>query len=282
MREIRSVLPLRDTISNWRSNGARIAFVPTMGNLHDGHLKLVERARRSADHVVASIFVNPLQFDDGEDYSAYPRTLEHDRNELINCDVDALFLPNQGELYGKDVNATTRVEVPGLSTILCGAFRPGHFVGVTTVVAKLFNMVQPDVAVFGEKDFQQLLVIRRMVADLKFPVEIEAVPTVREPDGVAMSSRNQYLSAEERAQAPKLFHVLERVCACIVDNEGDFHSLQNEAMAELVQHGFRPEYFEIRTVTDLSPARLGDQRLVVLAAAWLGAARLIDNLQVSL
>ncbi len=208
MERIESLRDLRERVTAWRSAGARLAFVPTMGNLHAGHLTLVREARALADMVVASIFVNPLQFGAGEDLDAYPRTLEDDRRLLAGEGCDLLFTPRVDEVYPRGQAAQTRVEVPGLSDILCGARRPGHFVGVSTVVCKLFNMVQPNLALFGEKDFQQLLVIRRMVEDLAMPVEIVGVPTVRESDGLAMSSRNGYLTAEERARAPVLYRVL--------------------------------------------------------------------------
>ncbi len=208
--------PLRAQIAAWRSQGERTAFVPTMGNLHAGHLDLVRRARQLAPRVIVSIFVNPLQFGPTEDLAAYPRTLAADTRLLAQAQADLLFAPSVGEIYPQGQQGQCRVEVPGISEMLCGASRPGHFVGVATVVCKLFNMVQPDVAVFGEKDFQQLLVIRRMVADLCMPVEIVGAPTVREADGLAMSSRNGYLTTQERARAPQLFATLQASAKALV------------------------------------------------------------------
>ncbi len=199
---VQEAAALERALAPWREAG--IAFVPTMGNLHDGHLALVARARELAPRVVVSIFVNPLQFGPQEDYAAYPRTLEEDRARLAEAGVDLLFAPTVEVMYPRPLTEVTRVHVPGLSQILCGAARPGHFDGVATVVARLFNLVRPRHAVFGEKDYQQLMIIRRMVADLAFPIEIHGVPTVREPDGLAMSSRNRYLSPSERARAPRL------------------------------------------------------------------------------
>ncbi|HHJ38271.1 MAG: pantoate--beta-alanine ligase [Methylothermaceae bacteria B42] len=272
---------LRRQLDAWRCSGDTIALVPTMGNLHPGHLSLVETAKARANRVVVSIFVNPLQFGPNEDYARYPRTLEADREKLANCGVDLLFSPPVEEIYPQGSKKTTYIEVPGLSDILCGASRPGHFRGVATVVAKLFNLVQPHLAVFGEKDFQQLLVIRKMVADLNFPVEIIGAPIVREADGLAMSSRNQYLSSQERKVAPSLYQVLCETRSAIKAGEQDYYRLAKAQTAKLRQLGFDPDYFSILRAHDLGEPSPGDSPLVILTAAKLGQTRLIDNLVVS-
>jgi pantoate--beta-alanine ligase len=272
---------LRATVAAWRKGGERIAFVPTMGNLHAGHLDLIVEARHRADRVVASIFVNPMQFGEGEDFDAYPRTLEADTAKLTDAGVDLLFAPTVSAIYPSGALRQTRVEVPGLSDLLCGASRPGHFIGVATIVCKLFNMVQPDLAVFGEKDYQQLMVIRRMVTDLAFPIEIVGKSTVREADGLAMSSRNGYLSPEQRASAPLLYQALQATAKAIRAGNRDFNSLQAEAERALRQAGFRPDYYAIRRAEDLEPAAENEPSLVILAAAFLGTTRLIDNLIVA-
>lgn len=277
-----SVTELRQRIQRWREIHQRIAFVPTMGNLHAGHIALVKQARKLADRVVVSIFVNPMQFGPQEDYAAYPRTPEADRLQLAVAGADLLFMPEADEVYPGGVEAATRVEVPGLSSILDGASRPGHFTGMATVVAKLFNMVQPDVAIFGEKDYQQLLVVRRLVADLCLPIEVVGYPTVRELDGLAMSSRNQYLTKAERAQAPFLQRVLRETASALRDGDRDHMLLQRQAVDRLASGGFRPDYVEIRQAETLAPPGEGDSRFVVLGAAWLGRARLIDNVTVDL
>lgn len=269
---------LRESIARWRTGGQKIAFVPTMGNLHAGHLDLMAEARRRADRVVASIFVNPMQFGAGEDFDAYPRTLEADKSKLIDAGVDLLFAPSASIIYPKGADQQTRVEVPGISDVLCGASRPGHFVGVATVVCKLFNMVQPDLAVFGEKDFQQLMLIRRMVADLAIPIEIVGKSTVRESDGLAMSSRNGYLSVEERAKAPQLYRTLQATAAALQDGNRDYNGLEAEAEKALQDAGFRPDYYAIRRAEDLEMPQETEENLVILAAAYLGTTRLIDNL----
>jgi pantoate--beta-alanine ligase len=258
----------------------RVALVPTMGNLHQGHLALVRRAHEVADAVVVSIFVNPLQFDRREDLQAYPRTLDDD-NALLEAEgVNLVFAPPVEAIYPESMDVHTRVEVPGVSDIFCGASRPGHFVGVSTIVCKLFNMVQPDCAVFGRKDFQQLLVIRRMVQDLALPVKIIGVDTVREADGLAMSSRNNYLDAEQRSRAPVLHAALEHTAAALRQGRRDFSVLEGEAMQMIAEGGLKPDYFGIRRAADLSPPGEKDTSLVILGAAFLGLARLIDNLEV--
>lgn len=281
MMLIDDIPSLRRCLAAWRRSGRFIALVPTMGNLHAGHLALVREARRVADHTLVSIFVNPLQFGPNEDFGAYPRTLERDRELLETESTDLLFTPPVQAVYPRGSQGQTRVEIPELSNILCGASRPGHFTGVATVVCKLFNMAQPDIAIFGEKDYQQLLVIRRMVEDLCLPVEIRGLATVREPDGLAMSSRNGYLSPAERARAPALYKALCRAGERLREGlaAGEVERLGMEA---LVVEGLRPDYFSVRRASDLQPATTEDQDLVVLTATYLGAARLIDNLRVSL
>jgi pantoate--beta-alanine ligase len=270
---------LRARLDAWRRSGETVALVPTMGNLHRGHLSLVALARQHAPRTVVSVFVNPTQFGPQEDFAAYPRTPVPDAGLLAAADADVLFLPGVDEVYPDGTARATRVEVPGLSTILCGAFRPGHFAGVTSVVARLFNMVAPDVAVFGEKDFQQLVVIRRMVADLYFRVRVLGAPTVREPDGLALSSRNQYLTPAERQVAPELQATLVACAAALTAGRRDYAALEAEALARLGAMGFRPDYVAVRTLGGLQAPAAGDQGLVVLAAASLGRARLIDNVQ---
>ena len=257
----------------------KIALVPTMGNLHQGHLDLVDRARELADIVVVSIFVNPLQFEAGGDLENYPKTLQADIEKLEQAGVDMLFAPEVDEIYADDLSNTTQVIVPGISSLWCGASRAGHFEGVTTVVNKLFNLVQPDVAVFGEKDFQQLTIIRMMVADLNIPVEIVGVATRREADGLAMSSRNGYLTKEERDIAPKLRDILLNIQKIIITSDNaDYQRITDNAKKELNQNGFKTDYLAICRQSDLKLATSDDKNLVILAAAHLGKARLIDNL----
>jgi pantoate--beta-alanine ligase len=279
MKTVTTIAELRKQLADWRARGERIAFVPTMGNLHTGHLHLLIQAQRFAPHTVVSIFVNPLQFGPSEDYQSYPRSLEADSVQLAAEGLDVLFAPKVGEMYPDGTESMTRVEVPELSSILCGLTRPGHFTGVATVVTKLLNIVQPDVALFGEKDYQQLLVIRRVVADLCLPVEIVGVPTVREADGLAMSSRNAYLSDAERARAPLLYQTLLEVVERLQHGVDDFAALETEAMARLRESGFRPDYVSVRRAQDLAEPTLQDSALIVLGAAWLGKTRLIDNVK---
>lgn len=282
MRVIKTIASLRGELAEWRARGDQIALVPTLGNLHEGHLRLVKEAKGCAQRVVVSIFINPLQFDDPNDFSAYPSTFDEDRSKLSKNGVDIVFFPEVTEMYPQGMQHHTSVTVPDISDILCGAHRPGHFRGVATVVHKLLNIVQPDVALFGEKDYQQLQVIRRMVRDLALPVDIVAVPTVREPDGLALSSRNSYLTADERQQAPRLYQVLTQVKSRIEQGTSDFPALENDALAALQQGGLQPEYVSVRRAQDLAPPGSADTNLVILAAAWLGKARLIDNLQLAL
>ena len=280
MLTLHGIIELRDYVKHWRITSQKIALVPTMGNLHAGHLRLVERAQDAAEHVVVSIFVNPLQFGPNEDFKNYPRTLEADKNKLIAAGTELLFAPSIDEMYAGDREQITRVDVPGLTNILDGKFRPGHFAGMATVVTKLLNMVQPDVALFGEKDYQQLQIIRRLVDDLSQPVEIIGVPTVREVDGLAMSSRNLYLTPSERELAPQLFHTLEALAQELRDGRREFQRLESEAVRRLSTIGMRPDYVAIRAAGTLAAPDNGTANLVILAAAWLGKARLIDNIQV--
>ena len=282
MERVETVADLRRRVAAWRRAGETVALVPTMGNLHKGHLTLVGDACSLADRVVVSIFVNPTQFGPGEDFDAYPRTLDQDCAALAPLGVALVFAPTVEEMYPGGPDASTRVEVPGLSDDLCGRFRPGHFTGVATVVSRLLNMVQPDIGVFGRKDYQQFLVIRRLTTDLAFPVRIVGAPTVREPDGLAMSSRNAYLSEDERARAPQLFKELVRAAGRLQAGERDFDAICADARASLESAGFGSEYFEVRRSDDLGEPRPGDTDLVILLAARLGRARLIDNLAVQL
>ena len=270
---------LRALVADWRRKGERIAFVPTMGNLHAGHGSLVGLAAELADRVIVSIFVNPLQFGPNEDFAAYPRTPEDDRRVLESLHVDLLFAPEVADIYPRGQESTARVHVPVVEDILCGAFRPGHFMGVATVVTKLLNIVLPDVAVFGEKDYQQLLIIRRAALDLCMPVEIVGVLTMREPDGLAMSSRNRYLSAEERAIAPAIYGELERARKAIESGDADFAGIARRGEQALRQAGFRPDYFEIRDAATLDLPGQQSRDLVILTAARIGRARLIDNVR---
>lgn len=282
MRTVETVADLRYAVSKWRAAGERIALVPTMGNLHEGHLDLVRRARGLADRVVVSIFVNPLQFGENEDFAAYPRTEVDDSEKLIAVATDLLFMPAMQEVYHRPQTEQTRVEVPALSDLFCGASRAGHFVGVATVVCKLFNMAQPDVAVFGEKDYQQLLVIRQMVQDLSFPIEIHGLPTVREVDGLARSSRNGYLTDEERSLAPAIYRQLKITASQLEQGRRDFAVLEEQARSHLESEGFMPDYYAIRRAGDLAEPGPEERSLVILAAAFLGKARLIDNIQLML
>lgn len=277
MITISEVNELRSQVDAWK-RGGNVAFVPTMGNLHAGHLALVKAARELADRVVVSIFVNPMQFGVGEDFDNYPRTLERDTDLLEGEGTDLLFAPSVAAMYPKPPDQQTRVEVPGISQLLCGASRPGHFVGVATVVCKLFNMVQPDIALFGKKDFQQLMVIRRMAEDLAMPVRVVGVETLRESDGLAMSSRNGYLTSEERAIAPVLYRVLSGMKKSLQQGSDDYAGLQAEAMSELKENGFGPDYIAIRRAGDLTEPEAGESDLVILGAAFIGKARLIDNI----
>jgi pantoate--beta-alanine ligase len=276
-----TIAAVRAHVRAWRRQGLRVAFVPTMGNLHAGHVSLIEAARRHGERFVASIFVNPMQFGPNEDFAHYPRTPLEDARMLASAGCDLMFSPEVREVYPNGAERATRVEVPGLSRILCGEFRPGHFEGVSTVVAKLLHIVEPDVAVFGEKDFQQLAIIRRMVADLCMPVEVIGAPTVRDSDGLAMSSRNQYLTAQERSVAPIIYATLQAAARRLAAGDAEIASIERCGVQALEQAGFRPDYFAVREAPDLNPPSPGAHNLVVLTAVRLGKARLIDNVQVT-
>lgn len=263
----------------WRQQQETIAFVPTMGNLHAGHLSLVEKAFTLASRVVVSIFVNPLQFGAGEDFNEYPRTFEADQAQLQQLKVSAIFYPTPETMYPQGMAYHTTVQVPeDLTNILCGQSRPGHFTGVATVVAKLLQIVQPHYAIFGEKDYQQLLVIRQMVTDLLMPVDIVSMPIYREEDGLAMSSRNRYLTQKQRQSAPYLAKTLQDIKEKILSGQQDFSTVINEAKQQLIAADFTPDYVEIRHAQDLKLPAYTDRPLVILIAAWLGKTRLIDNL----
>lgn len=268
---------LRQQIRRLRMEGKRVALVPTMGNLHDGHMKLVDEAKARADVVVVSIFVNPMQFDRPEDLARYPRTLQEDCEKLNKRKVDLVFAPSVKEIYPNGTETHTYVDVPGLSTMLEGASRPGHFRGVSTIVSKLFNLVQPDIACFGEKDFQQLALIRKMVADMGFDIEIIGVPIMRAKDGLALSSRNGYLTAEQRKIAPGLYKVLSSIADKLQAGERDLDEIMAIAGQELNEKGFRADDIQIRDADTLQEVSENSKRAVILVAAWLGDARLIDN-----
>lgn len=272
---------LRATVRQWRAAGERVGLVPTMGSLHKGHLSLLKVARERAERVVVTVFVNPLQFGPDEDFERYPRTPAEDERLLEQSGCDLLFTPPVQQIYPDGGQSSTRVSVVPLTGILCGRFRPGHFDGVATVVAKLFGIVQPDVAVFGEKDYQQLAIIRRMTADLDIPVEIVGAPTVRSPDGLAMSSRNRYLTAAERELAPRIHATLREVARRIESGERDYAALSAWGEAQLSAAGMAPDYFEVRDAHSLLEPGPATDELVVLTAARLGKARLIDNLRVT-
>jgi len=270
---------VRDAVRQWRNEGLAVAFVPTMGHLHAGHLSLVAHARERADRVVASIFVNPTQFGENEDFDAYPRTLEEDSGKLEAGGCDLLFAPEVEEVYPYGPGGTTHITVPALANTLCGEVRPGHFDGVATVVVRLFNMVPADVAVFGEKDFQQLQIIRRLVKDLAIPVEVVGAPTIREADGLAMSSRNAYLDSQERQAAPALYRALQEAARRVAGGEQATEA-EKIGLEALAQAGFRPDYVAVRGAEDLAVPVPDNRPWRVFGAGWLGQARLIDNLPV--
>ena len=279
MQTVHTIAEVRQQVRNWKLAGLKVGFVPTMGNLHAGHIHLVTEALKLADKVVASVFVNPTQFGPSEDFDAYPRTLDDDQAKLAGAGCDLLFAPSVDEMYPR--RNLTWVDVDELGDHLCGASRPGHFRGVTTVVSKLFNIVQPDLACFGEKDFQQLAVIRRMTSDLFFPVEIIGVPTVREPSGLAMSSRNGYLSAQEKADAAVLQATLQAMKADIEAGADDWRALESKYSQTLEAKGFKVDYLSIAQAESMAPASLPDSQLVIAVAAKLGSTRLIDNVRVA-
>jgi len=277
MLVVHSKQELEEHLAEWRRQGDHVALVPTMGNLHAGHLSLVKLAREHAERVVVSIFVNPTQFGEGEDFYQYPRTLERDTRRLKTSAADLIFAPDVETMYPLGLKDATTISVPRISENFCGASRPGHFDGVTSVVARLFALVQPDVAVFGQKDYQQQLVIRHMSLDLNLPVAIITGATVREEDGLAMSSRNQYLSESERSTAPVLYEVMSAVGIDLQNGRRDFASLEAESVTRLTDAGLDVEYFSIRRAQNLEVPDRDCDELVVLAAARLGDARLIDN-----
>jgi pantoate--beta-alanine ligase len=279
MQTITRIADMRALVRDWRFSREGIAFVPTMGNLHAGHASLIGAAHLHGRRVVASVFVNPLQFGPNEDYAAYPRTPDEDAALLEAQGVDVLFLPTVGEMYPQGVAGSTIVDVPELSGILCGAVRPGHFQGVATVVVKLLNLVQPDVGIFGEKDYQQLTIIRRSIEDLCLPVRIVGAPTVRADDGLALSSRNRYLNPQERAIAPQVYRSLDRARRRLESGDTDVAGIEREGLATLVAAGFRPDYFEVRMAGTLAKPHGQNVDVVVLTAARLGRARLIDNVR---
>jgi len=277
-----SIFGVREYVGQWRDAKETIALVPTMGNLHEGHLSLIRLASQHAHRVICSIFVNPTQFGGSEDYMSYPRTLQEDKKKLgAQGLADLLFCPNEQDIYPLGAETSIEIEVPGLSNELCGATRPGHFSGVASVVCRLLNISMPDTLLLGEKDYQQLLILTRMIEDLRFPVTVVSAPILRESDGLAMSSRNCYLEAEQRKLAPRLHVELEQIQKALRKGASDYHLLESEALRSLKETGFRPEYVEVRRANDLSKPNGKAERneLVVLAAAWLGKARLIDNVR---
>ena len=273
---------IAEQVAEWRHHDEHIALVPTMGNLHAGHLALVELAREHAERVVVSVFVNPTQFGEGEDFEAYPRTLERDKRRLKKTSADLIFAPSIETVYPFGLEMATKVSVPGLTQNFCGAARPGHFDGVTTVVARLFAMVQPDIAVFGQKDYQQQLVLRHMAADMSLPISIITGNTVRDDDGLALSSRNSDLSEEERARAPLLYESLTSVSSELQNGRRNIDELEASAIARLSDSGFDVDYFSIRRAQNLEVPDRDCDDLVVLAAAKLGSTRLIDNVVVTI
>jgi len=271
---------VRERLKQWRAEGERVALAPTMGNLHRGHLELVSAAHRVAGKAAVSVFVNPLQFDRDDDFNAYPRTLERDLRLLERHGADLAFVPEAAEVCPPESGALRRVGAGPLGDGLCGAHRPGHFDGVAVVVAALLDLFRPDAAVFGEKDYQQLCIVRDLAARLGHATEIIGVPTVREADGLAMSSRNAYLTPRQREQAPALYRVLRQTADAVRDGGADFAALAAAAARDLAAAGLQPEYVEMRRADTLRPASRGDRAVIVLAAAWLGRARLIDNVRV--
>ncbi|MCF7980658.1 MAG: pantoate--beta-alanine ligase [Pseudomonadales bacterium] len=280
MQTYTTINQIREVLAQQRQQGHTIGFVPTLGNLHEGHMALIRAARAAADCVVASVFVNPMQFAANEDLDAYPRTLEADKEKLVAEGADFLFAPTAREMYPEGVS--TQITIPVLSNILCGASRPGHFTGVATICAKLFNIIQPNVSMFGEKDYQQLTIIRHMVNDLCIPVSIVGVQTGRAEDGLALSSRNTYLTAEERQKAPEIYRSLITTKEAIKNGIRDYYQLEQAANKRLANAGFKPDYFHVLNRNSLETANSADRKLIILAAAQLGKARLIDNLQLDI
>ena len=280
MNKIKKISSLRAAIKAAKQEKKRVVFVPTMGNLHEGHLDLVQRAKKEGDFIVVSIYVNPMQFGENEDLSNYPRTEDRDARLLGEMDVDLLFLPDDNAMYSGDISEHTRVDIPTITGKYCGEQRPLHFRGVATVVARLFNIVQPDCAVFGMKDYQQLFIIRKMVNDLAFPIEVVGSETIREESGLAMSSRNGYLTDEQLKIAPTLQEELQLIAKLVEVSTKDLHQVTIDAKKRLEKAGFEPHYIEVCRRSDLATAESGDKELVILAAAKLGETRLIDNIEV--
>ena len=281
MLVVATINELQNALHKHRQANKKIAVVPTMGNLHEGHLALVKTAQQHADIVVVTLFVNPTQFGANEDLDSYPRTFQDDCDKLDALNTSILFAPNIDEMYPLGGDQTTHVHVPNMTQVLCGASRPGHFDGVTTIVSKLFNITRADIAIFGEKDYQQLAVIRRMVNDLNIPIKIIGKPIVREPDGLAMSSRNGYLSEKERRIAPRLHQLLQTIKQEIIEGNHDLKSLESHAITDLIEAGFKPDYLQIYQRSELRPATENDKEIIILAAAFLGSTRLIDNIYVN-
>ncbi len=282
MRTFLTSSELQAAMRGSRAGGESIALVPTMGHLHAGHLSLVKLARQRAERVIVSIFVNPMQFNQSTDLDNYPFTPQEDASLLERAGVDWLFTPQADEIYPLGISAATQIQVPHISEPLEGAFRPGHFSGVATVVAKLLNIVSPDLVVFGDKDFQQLQVIRKMVADLSFGVRVISGATIREPDGLAMSSRNSLLTAENRKKAPHLYQLLSNIKTLLESSARNYADLEAQGLELLTKAGFQPDYLSVRSTASFEPAKAEDTELVILVAASLGEVRLIDNLPVSL
>ncbi len=282
MESIFDVVSLRARSNSWKLSGLTLAIVPTMGNLHSGHISLLSRAKELADRTIVSIFVNPIQFGVGEDYDSYPSTIQEDLDKLNIAGVDAAFMPDLKELYPGGTAVDTRITVPEVSDILCGEYRRGHFSGVATVVAKLLINSMPDFALFGEKDFQQVLVIKRMVIDLLLPVQIVSMPTCREGDGLAMSSRNRYLNRQEREISPAIYSALKVAVERLKKGALTIKEIEERGAVSLSEVGMKVEFFSIRRQEDLRPVNSDDRDLVILTAAWLGPARLIDNMKVTL
>ena len=274
-KKIKTIIDLRDELTETRKLKKKISLVPTMGNIHEGHLSLIKNAQKLSDYVVVSIFVNPTQFVAGEDFNEYPRTLDSDIELISKLNVNLVFIPEAIELYPMNNKISTEVSIPELESIYCGEHRPGHFRGVATIVSKLFNIVQPDIAIFGEKDYQQLLIIRSLVKNLFLPIEIISLPTVREASGLAMSSRNNYLTEPERKKAPMLYECIKTTVNLIINGAKDYEKLEREAKLFLEKAGFKIEYYNICDSETLGPVQ--GKTLVVLAAVWLGKTRLIDN-----
>ena len=274
-KKIKTIVDLRDELTEMRKLKKKISLVPTMGNIHEGHLSLIKNAQKQSDYVVVSIFVNPTQFVAGEDFNEYPRTLNSDIELISKLNVNLVFIPEAIELYPMNNKISTEVSIPELESIYCGKHRPGHFRGVAMIVSKLFNIVQPDIAIFGEKDYQQLLIIRSLVKNLFLPIEIISLPTVREASGLAMSSRNNYLTDPERQKAPMLYECIKTTVNLIINGAKDYEKLEREAKLFLEKAGFKIEYYNICDSETLGPVQ--GKILVVLAAVWLGKTRLIDN-----